>query len=289
MNKVCGVIITYNFDDTFIKGFKSVYNQVDHIIIVDNNSKSRCIEKLNKISELEKVLVIYNDENLGIAKALNQAIEIAGLDNFKWFLTLDHDSILEEEAVNKMLGISKKIEPNKIGIICPNIYDLNLGEYMFDLNLEYTYVEKCIQSGAIFNSLMLKETGLFNEDLFIYYVDEDMCERARLKGYNIIRTNKIKILHKDGKLQKKKIFWKKFDFNERSEYATYYRARNCLFMSKNYSYKYLKDNIRDPIKIIMYDNNKKIKLKYFFKGIYDYFNNTYGMLDDKLKKKKGNI
>lgn len=281
MSKICSVIITYNFNDDFIKGFKSVYTQVDHIIIVDNSSNPLCIEKLMKINKLDRVDVIFNNKNYGIAKAINQGIEKANLNKYEWILTLDHDSVIENNYIDKIIKVLREIDDSKIGIVCPNVYDLNLSEYMFTTEIKYSYVEKCIQSGALFNTQMLKEVGVFNEELFIYYVDEDMCERARNKNYNILRVNKAIIFHKDGNMEKKKILWKEFDFNKRSKHATYYRARNCIFMSKRYSYKYLKDNIRDPIKILFYDNERLSKLKYYLIGLCDGLINKYGEIDNK--------
>ena len=46
---------------------------------------------------------VFNSENLGIAKALNQGIEIAIKEKFEWVITMDNDSIATENMIDNML------------------------------------------------------------------------------------------------------------------------------------------------------------------------------------------
>lgn len=281
--KVGAIIVTYNFDDRLKKSINTLYNQVDYIAIVDNNSNDRCVNYIDELSKLENIRVIYNKENYGIAKAINQGIYLLLQLDCNWIMTLDDDSVLERDCVGKMLKIACNKKSNRIGAICPNIYDINIKEYMYPLSCGYTNINKSIQSGALFNSIVFNVVGLFNESLFIYYVDEDFFERLMLYKYEILRVNNAVINHSDGCLTKKKILWKKFDFNKRPCYAIYYRSRNCIYMIKNYGIKYCKDLLRDPIKIILYDNEKCRKLQYFIKGMINGLFGKYGKIIESKK------
>lgn len=280
-NKVGAIVITYNFDSTFKKSFEISYKQVDHIVIVDNNSNEECIKFLKKIEGLNKVTIIYNDRNYGIARAINQGIDLLIKLKCDWIITLDDDSVLEKDAVYKMLKAKDNINKNNIGAVCPNVYDVNLKEYMYSNEIKISKISKAIQSGAMFNSKVFEKIGLFNEELFIYYVDEEYFEKIILSGYEIYRINNAIIYHSDGCIIKKKLLSKEFHFNRRPYYAIYYRARNGIYMVKKYGLSYLKDIFRDPIKIFLYDDNKCKKIIYYIKGIKDGIFNNLGPMQEK--------
>lgn len=274
---VCAIIVTYNFDDNFNKCIESIEKQVDHIIVVDNNSNQNCIEMLESLSKKENISVIFNKINEGIAKAINIGVEDAIVRGYKWILTLDDDSEAVENMIKKMIEVyTKKNDPN-IGIVAPNIYDLNIRSLMTNNQCEYEYINKCIQSGCMIKSDIFKKIGMFNEELFIYYVDDEFCERAVRKGYKILRANKAILNHRDGLLVKRKLLFKEFNYNQRSNLSIYYRTRNNIYMSRFYNKKYIIENLKDIVKIVLYSEKKLENLKSYFKGIKDSINNNYGI------------
>ena len=90
MKKILAAIVTYNPDlERLQKNINAIEPQVEHLIIVDNGSKN-----INLISRIKgeckiKIDLIENKENIGIASALNQALDYAYKNNFDWILTLD--------------------------------------------------------------------------------------------------------------------------------------------------------------------------------------------------------
>ncbi len=60
---------------------------------MDNGSDKEPVAVLKFLNDKLNVDIIYNDENLGIATALNIGIKYAEKSNCKWILTMDNDSI----------------------------------------------------------------------------------------------------------------------------------------------------------------------------------------------------
>lgn len=276
--KIIAIIITYNIGEKIEESYKSIIDQVDKIIFVDNGSNDITINTLKRITlKDEKVISIYNNENLGIAKALNIGVKKAFEYDIDFIMTLDHDSILECDMIEKMMETYKSLNhKSDIGIISPAIYDVNKKDYLIKKNNDnFEYIIEPIQSGSIIKKSLIKEIGLFNEDLIIYYVDTEFCYRAKEAGYRFLQCNNTKLYHEEGKKSIHKLLGKRVYYQNYSEFALYYRARNYIYMMKNYySYFSSKDRIlKDAIKIILFDKHRYKSIKSHLKGILDGVNN----------------
>lgn len=280
---ICAVIITYNIDNKIRDVVNSIQDQVDKIVIVDNGSSKETINILKSING-SNIELILNKHNIGIAKAINYGVKYAQRCNYKWVLTLDHDSICEENYIKNMFNTYNQVTDKKnIGILAPKVFEINKQEYISctkDLDKPYVKVKDCIQSGAIFNIECFEKVGYFNEDLFVYHVDYDYCERILKNDYTIIQCNNCILNHEEGYKVPKKFFGKKLYYNNYSAAAIYYITRNTIYMSKVYSIKYLKRIIKDFVFIIMYDQNRYEIIKYWYKGLKDGINNKYGCLNE---------
>lgn len=282
-NKVCASIITYNIDEKIIKVVDSIINQVDSVVIVDNGSNSKTIDILNKLGRKENVKLILNDENVGIAKALNEGIKFAQENEFEWILTLDHDSVCEEAMISNMFkAIEEYKSQHLISILTPKIFEINKKEFIsqkYDEKCLYREVSDCIQSGSLIKVDTFSKIGLFNEKLFIYHVDFDFCQRILEHGLKIIQCNNAVLRHEEGYKIPKNIFGKKVYYNNYSSLAIYYITRNTVYMGKTYSIIYTKRIIKDFVHIVLFDKNRKEKIYYFTKGLKDGLFNKYGKLN----------
>lgn len=255
---IAAIIVTYNPDENLFLLIDSL-KDLERIIIVDNNSKNK--EIFDKIKN-KNVLMVENRENFGIAKALNIGIKELS-KGIKYFYTFDQDSLLDKNMIESMYS---SIEKND-AIISPEIYDKNLNKITqkYKSNISFEIV---IQSGMLINLKKYKKTEGFDERLFMYYVDNDICLKMKVYG-NVRVIEKAILYHKDGKLSSKIFLSKLVTFNERTETAIYYRARNSIYMIRKYGIKNIKDIIKDLILNLFYNNNKKDFLLLFFKGIRD--------------------
>lgn len=290
IDSICAIIVTYNPDDKIYDRILLIYNQVDKVVIIDNNSSIECKRELIKISNKLNIHLILNEENLGIARALNQGINYAIKNKYKWILTLDQDSIVDKDLV-KNLKLTYKFYPdkNKVGIIGTNFIDKNTGlkyRMISSATKNWLEVDEVISSGSLYPVTLFNTVGYFREDLFIDQVDNEFCLRVRLNGYKIILSTYIGMLHSMGNMSKHKFFNKQIVCYNYSPLRYYYRTRNRILLAKEY---FRKDiiwslnrviiSVKEFLKVLLYENNKKEKIKFMLLGFLHAILSKYGSID----------
>lgn len=272
MKVYCG-IVTYNPKiDVLKENIKSVYDQVNKVIIVDNAS-SNLKMIIDEIVQHFDVILISNKENLGIASALNQIVSVAIKDEIDWVLTLDQDSLVPE---NYLISFTEYMSDN-VGILCPRIFDIERNVEDLPSKEASLVVEvlKCITSGSILNVDAWKTVKGFDEKLFIDGVDFDYCFRIRQAGYRILKNQKITIQHSIGERRVIKIGKIKKIISSHSGFRLYYICRNkvyCDYKIRKYiSLRSLFSIVKILCNIILWEDNKSDKLKCSIKGIRDSF------------------
>src|ERR1700733_15255795 len=74
---VCAIVVTYGPDAGFLARLNEISPQVGSVVIVDNGSASAERDMLLEAAAQPKISVVFNDENLGLARALNIGIQRA--------------------------------------------------------------------------------------------------------------------------------------------------------------------------------------------------------------------
>jgi GT2 family glycosyltransferase len=108
-----------DYDDTK-KCINSILNSVYsnyEIIVVDNFSNDGSVELL--ISEYSDVIFIYNEENFGFSKGVNQGLKFAYNNGSEWFLILNNDMIVDTEFLKNTIKEIPNL--NNIGAITGKI------------------------------------------------------------------------------------------------------------------------------------------------------------------------
>ena len=267
--KIAVGVVLYNFNiDKINLIIKEYCEKVEYIILVDNGSTN--ITKLkDKVKKNDKIIIIENNENKGVAKALNQLLEEAYTRKMDYLLTLDQDSFLKYQDLLKMTTYMK----DNIAIICPEIIDMNKKKNKF-LKKEYEQVDRCITSGSLMNLKACSKIGKFDEKMFIDYVDFDYSKRAQLKGNKILKIKGCFLKHEIGKRTTRKFLGIYVYPTNHSSVRVYYYFRNMhyyyLKFRKEMTYKEkINEKIRMAwkyISIILYENNKLEKVKCAKKG-----------------------
>jgi len=242
---IAGVVILYHPDikqlseniNTYVLGLKQLY-------IYDNSEiQTPGIEAaLNNLHPCIKYQFFNNNE--GIAKRLNQAVEAAMQTQYDYFLTMDQDSSFKPGDFEKYKSLIQKEEYTKVaqfGINCQPQITMSSEQPQEALTL--------ITSGSILNLSLIKKVGDFNEDLFIDFVDAEFSYRVVQHGLiNLIFSN-IQLNHALGNLVSGRslLTFKKTLRIIHAPIRAFYITRNGLFLlfkHKGLSEEMKKDVIR---------------------------------------------
>lgn len=266
-------IVLFNPDIRILE--KSLTNLSDHdmieqILLVDN-----CSDNITEIRELSssfrKVLLVENPTNLGIASALNQICHISFYEyNNGWVLTLDDDSIITENLIDRYLLVSQHC-PSNISMITCRINDRNVGDVRENNGFETEDIDYCITSGSMIKLDVWSKLGGFDDQLFIDGVDYDYCIRLKKDGYSILRLNDVSISHQIGNSKRIKFLGHNLLVLNHSENRLYYIARNYSYLGKkhNQKTKWLGNVLKRILLVLLFEKDKRTKMSSMLKGIKD--------------------
>lgn len=264
-------IVTYNPDiETFRENLSAIVGQTECAVIVDNASSN--ITEIKKIAAYAGAEVICNEQNVGIAKALNQLMEYGENHGFGWMLSLDQDSVCPPDYCEKMLAVLEHV-PNP-GIVAPTIVDKTVGVVGHNPTGEFQAVRTCITSGALVNIAVWEEVGKYDEAMFIDSVDFEFCYRVRKQGYQVVQVKDVELSHKLGESEMRRFLFWKVRVNNHSAFRKYYIARNNIYYPiKHHLWLHLARanwrNLWMLLQIYLYEDDKRDKAARLLKGWHD--------------------
>lgn len=226
------IIVNYNVAVEIEESIRSIYGNLSKIdldiIVIDNNSPDRSIEKLaNKFPDIR--LLLYK-ENYGYSKANNIGVS---LSKYETILILNPDTVLIEDFVTPIVTYIDNSE--RTGVCGPMLLykdrnfqssnGLKLGivyetaEALMFINY-YRKLIRWIQrnkynsntpfkvnwmSGACFivKKDIFLSVGGFNTEYFMNYEDIDICKRISDAGYYNYYFPFLKCIHLDQTSQKR--------------------------------------------------------------------------------------
>lgn len=224
------VIITYNPSiDRLKKSVKSIKDQSEKIIIVDNGSSN--IGEICTLISNEKIEIIRNDRNYGIAKALNIGMQYMLLNHFDWALTLDQDSICTGDFI---VHAKKLAKYKSIGIICPAVAYRGWPSRTPQHKKKVSQIKACMTSGSLTRVAAWSEVKGYDESFFIDYVDNDFCEKLKIRGYKIVRINDDLMSHELGEPGIRMVLGHNVRYAHHAAWRYYYMIRNNLVFIRRY-------------------------------------------------------
>ena len=270
INKTVGVIVTYNPDIELLKkNIDAVITQVRHLYITDNNSNDT--DGLTRlVNDYKNVTLITNEKNMGLPYCYNLIMKKAKANNFEWLLILDQDSVCPANMMKEYAKAAKK----NVAIISPSILDINLNVETSErkTNSEFEIVEGCISSASLNNVMIAFEIGLFDERMFIDYVDYDFCKRVILNHYQIVKANNVILKHQVGESSFVRIFGRKVQIYNHSPIRSFYFFRNKYYYARKYNLHFYNEpifylNIYKRLILLFFEQESLTKLKLAYKGI----------------------
>jgi GT2 family glycosyltransferase len=221
------IIVNYNVYKYLIKCIGSIKENLKtfeyEIIVIDNNSPDKSIEKLQNVFPDIKLLKLEN--NIGFGAANNYAVKHS---SGKYLLLLNPDIIIQNNCIQKLLNYMEGND--NIGVTAPALFKPN-GEFdyynsffpsiysilmlQFSLYnsakgmLKKTFeffdnkinegipfqVEQAIGACVLMRKSIFEEFDGFDEAFFIYQEETDLEFRMSKKGWKIMILPDAKAIH----------------------------------------------------------------------------------------------
>ncbi len=289
MDKVGIVTITYNSANVLESFFKCMWNQnyIKFVLyIIDNNSTDSTVDIIKNQKD-NRLFLKINSENLGVAKANNQGVELALKDECKNILIMNNDIEFNDKLINDLITSQQKesaslVVPKIMYFDNPNhiwyagswfikkngflpkhrgMREIDKGQY--DHSIEVHYAPTCC---LLIKSEVFHDIGFMDEKYFVYFDDTDFLYRVWKDGrHKVFYIPQIKIFHKVGALTKS------FLKNNQKTYRSHFFLRQNI---KNHIY-FLKKigSLMSFIFIIwlFFRNNIKFLLNPYIKKDFDTF------------------
>lgn len=282
--KIAGVVVLYNPSNNDINNINTYIDDIDILYVIDNSYRAN----KHKLPKNKKIKYIFNNENLGMAKPLNVAANLARKDGYKWLLTMDQDTEFSKDIIPKIKEIIISRDCSEIGIITP-WHNTKLKIKKPNKNIDYPL--DVMTSGNFLNLQIHKKLNGFKEWLFVDGVDIEYCLNLRINNYKILRINNLQINHNLGNICYKKFLTKDLLITNHSAVRRYYQCRNYFYirdMYINVEPIFCKKLVKFKtiiLGVILYEDNKIDKLKKFYKGYKDYKLGKRGKFYEESNKK----
>ena len=264
-------------------------NDINQFINLSKNFEySQCylnskIEKKNHhLLELNKINIMGIGKNIGLSKAYNILIKNQ-IKNFNFAFIIDQDSRFDAEILNSFFNeVKDKFNSqNNLAIVSMKPKnDLNSSYIMNPNNKisrKFRSLPYVINSGSLLYLKAWLDIGGYDEELFIDKIDFNFCKSLRIKNWVILQSQIYYFNHSLGR--PKKFLLGIIKYNS-------YNKKRHYYIMKSRIYTFLKFNNRSNILdkiiklfflliqiikhiylVLIFENNKKVKLNFLFKGI----------------------
>jgi rhamnosyltransferase len=287
--KICMGVVLYYPNQSDIKRILSYTNTVDKLIVFDNTDDGNN-ENSAFFTSTKNIQYISQGKNLGMARALNELCKKAISNGYDYIITMDQDSIFKHcDILNLVNYISSKRLDN-IGIIAPRVYYLNKkskpdkgNTTKKELEQKNEFVDWVITSGSAINLDAFTTTKGFDEKYFIDRVDYDYCMQLKTLSKKIVLVNNSFLYQQLGEGTQN---YFGYLYSEHSALRNYYTFRNRLYYADKFMIGFRKEiykfigSIRHLLLIILFDKNKKQKLKMIKRAYIDY---AHGKMNKYMK------
>ena len=229
-------IVTYKSESVIFNCLDSI-KKIKNVIIFDNSKDIALKNRIKK--KYPHIKFIISSKNSGYGSGNNSIIKIC---NTPYIYILSPDTILNKNNEVELLRAIKK--KKDFSIIAPLAKENNFGNFsekLIDKKKDIYEVDFVKGFAMLFNKKKIKSIGMFDENIFLYLEEIDLCKRLRIINEKIYICKKSKIRHLGAKSSD-------IGFD-------YEKCRNWHWM---WSQVYFEKK---------FQNNLKVNVKYFFKLI----------------------
>jgi glycosyltransferase involved in cell wall biosynthesis len=199
MNNYTVVIVTYNSAHC-IDNLRTSLSNVEQVTFVDNASDDDTTKKIELC--FPRATLIRQGKNIGFGSANNVALRLV---KTKYSLLLNPDCVLEQQSIDQLLETAERFP--SAAIIAPHLLSRDGA-----IEVSYRWPHKkwwsrgpkteglcstgfVCGAAMLFNMDVMREIGFFDETFFLYYEDEDLCQRVFDQHKSIIVDPIAEITH----------------------------------------------------------------------------------------------
>lgn len=200
IDKITALAVGYNSREVLANSLSPFYGRMQ-IVVVDNASSDGSVAFLKQ--DFPDIDIIENQRNLGYGTGFN-----AGLARVKtpYILALSPDSEFSIEKLEQLYGFAEAFDNSAMtspALDVPGHGNENWVMGPGELNHRKASFEgvgpfcSWFSSGALclYRTEMLRAIGGFDENIFLYHEDLDLCLRLRRAGYSIVSIPGIAATH----------------------------------------------------------------------------------------------
>jgi len=267
------IIVTLKSENIIHKCLSSIDSDIP-IIIVENSNNQKFKDELE--SRYKNLKCILSGSNLGMGTGNNIGIKAATTD---YVFILNPDVTLEKNTLEEIFLNSKKIRD--FTILSPINLDSNFPNYKSKKNnIEKNspfQVEYIDGFSMLINKIFFKDDIYFDENIFLYLENDDLCLKANRNGGSVYIIPSAKINHSGAKAVDSK-------YKEEIEYSRnwHWIWSKFYFNKKNFNFiKAIKEcfptYISSVIKYLFYTlTNNNFKRKIYLNRASGFYNSLIG-------------
>lgn len=299
MNKrVCTIIVTFNRKELLLRCIEKCLAQtaVPDILIFDNHSSDGTRELLvdNGLFENERIIYHYNDINIGGAGGFSNGLKMAFQRGYDYYWVMDDDGYpYDERCLSESIKTFEELKTPKVIInalvVGPDLSKLSFKTGGFETKDELVsqanrsfYVGSISPfNGTLYSHSSIENIGFPREDFFIKGDETEYTRRAIQNGYIVATALNSIFVHPLMPQSFRRVLWKKIDLGEELYWKEYYKARNYVYIYRQYypQTQLIKHVIYCTIKCLYYKEDRKRKIKYTLKGLHDGFKNNFEKIE----------
>ncbi len=234
------VLVTFNSADVVQRAIRSLPAGVE-VIVVDNASCDGSAASAQEVG----ARCIRSQENLGFGKASNLG---AAQSDREFILFLNPDAMLHADALETMVATASRYPD--AGAVGPRFVDADGNStWRFSSALHPVPkdgVKQAVEPDAtccmplltgaalLCRRTAFEEIGGFDENIFLYHEDDDLCLRLTRAGWSLIYEPDAEVFHASGQSSRRSLSLARFKSEQRVLSLAYVSRKYALTFDPHY-------------------------------------------------------
>lgn len=173
------------------------------VLVSDDASPCTSDPILHNVASITGADVLRHQHNAGIARGLNEGLDLALRSNAQWLLTIDQDSMVTSDYVIALVQAAeiRGQAGERLGAIGAEVIEDVSGQMNYPLSTSrgFPITEELIQTGTLWRVSALSQVGGFDESMGMDAVDAAACLALRKAGFTIGVASGLRVEHAIGR------------------------------------------------------------------------------------------